>query len=121
MRGLNSNPMPMLPDRGKIMCMMEKVVDEGFAAVAERDGVLVAYIGAIVTENPFYERFQASVVAWYSEEPRAGFKLFEMMMEWKERYPMIGSITIATNPDKRLEKILVKRGWITLPSYLLVG
>ncbi len=119
MRGINSKRVTMIPDRGKIRRMSARLVDEGFAAVAEKDGVVVAYISALVTENPFYERFQMSIVGWFSEEPRAGWQLLRMAMEWKEEMPMIGSVVITTNPSARLQRILERKGWATMPSYLL--
>lgn len=120
MRGLARMQHPALkPSERRVLEMAEQCVLDGFAAVAELDGEPVAYIGAIPAEQPFYEGLQLCVVAWYSEWPGAGFRLFKMLKAWFDANPMLCSVLITTNPDERLRAHMERMGAITIPSYFL--
>ena len=118
MRGLQAERVSMVVDRDKISGLMRRALTEGFWMLAEQDGKIVGHIGAAVVENMWYERQQLVVIAWFSEFPGAGFGLLRRLLAWKNTNPMIGSVTITTNPGPRLQRLLELRGWLMCPTYL---
>lgn len=105
-------------DTVKLRASVLRTITDGYAAVAEQGGVVVAYIGGVVQEHPYFERQQLYVIGWYSESTGAGIKLFRMMMAWKDEHPMIASVYLLANPDERLNRIMVARyGAVLVPAY----
>lgn len=111
----------MVIDRNKVRAMVARCINEGFGALAERNGAIVAYLGALVVEDPYFERQQLCVTGWYSEAHGAGWKLLRMLREWKRARPMIGSVLIPANPSEKLQRIMQGRGATMLPNYLFTG
>ena len=104
-------------DEDKVRAVVANTITNGYAAVAEKDGVVGAYIGGIASEHPFYERQQLHVLGWYSELPGAGFKLFDMLMAWRDENPMIAAVYYYADPNERLTRIMARRGAVVCPSY----
>lgn len=116
--GLSSYPHGMAVDEPKLRSAIVHMIAEGYAAVAEQDGEIVAYIGGVVQEHPYFERQQLCVLGWYSVHTGAGFRLFRMMMAWKDERPMIASVYLLANPDERLNRIMAARyGAVLVPAY----
>ena len=107
----------LVVDEDKVRASVKNAILNGYAAVAEKDGVVGAYIGGITSEHAFYERLQLHVFGWYSELPGAGLKLFDMMMAWRDENPMIVAVYLYADPDARLNRIMARRGAIVVPVY----
>ena len=116
-RVLSAQPHGMVIDENKLRVTALRTITHGYCAVAEYDGKIVAYIAGLVDENPYFERLQLTVIGWYSEAPGAGFRLYRMMMKWRDANPMIGSVCLLANPDEKLNRIMVRHGAIPMPSY----
>ena len=116
LRGLNSG-IGLTHSWPKLESLAKMGLDNGFWMVAEEMGEAAAHILAIITPNPIFEGDQCIVIAWYSERPGAGWRLFNKFHEWVKTQN-VTSVAISTNMDKRLNRILKKRGWILCPVYL---
>lgn len=117
-KALMADELGMVIDREKLRASVLRTIADGYAAVAEQDGAIVAYIGGVVQEHPYFERQQLYILGWYSMHASAGFRLFRMMMAWKEQRPMIASVYLLVNPDDRLNRIMASRyGAIPAPAY----
>lgn len=124
-RVLSSGPYGMVVDEAKVRATVTRAITEGYCAIAEHDGELVAYIAALITEHPYFERLQLTVVGWYSEAHGAGlatpgFKLYRDMMKWREERPMIGAVCVVVDPDEKLHRLMVRLGAIVMPAYLIL-
>lgn len=116
-RVLTIQPHGMVVDEAKVRATATHAITKGYAAVAEKDGKIVAYIGALIDEHPYYERQQMCVVAWYSDAPGAGLRLFRDMMDWRDAHPMIGTVYVFADPDERLNRVMIRYGAKIAPSY----
>ena len=92
-----------------------------FAYVAEKDGIVVGAVCAVVHPMLFYGKSQASVVQFYCMEPGEGIKLIRKLMKWVEGRPVIKMVcfTLESNSDPRIGKLLNTLGLTSeLPIYL---
>ncbi len=109
------------PDRMQALAQECVSASCNFAWVAEKDGLIVGAVGAIVTDMLFYERKQASVVQFFCNEPGQGVKLLREFMKWCESRPAIKMVcfTLEYNADPRIGLLLNRLGLKQeLPVYL---
>lgn len=115
--------MRISPERVKAVAR-EVVTGAGnFCAVAEVDGRIVAAVSAIVHDQLFYERKQASVVQFYSRAPGCGIELLRFFMAWVGSRPGIKMVcfTLEAHADPRIGKLLRRLGLNQeLPVYMRV-
>ena len=126
LEALNSSPYPNLViSKDKVYAMAIACISSAnnFVWVAEKDGRIVASVGAIVHPIMFYEKKQASVVQYYSTEPGVGLKLIREFMKWVENRPVIKMVcfTLELNSDPRIPKLLSRLGLTCdLPVYFKI-
>lgn len=92
-----------------------------FAWVAEKDGVVVAAVCALVHPCMFYERNQATVVQFYTRVPGAGLPLLRQFLRWARGRPGIKMkvFTLEHDADPRVCLLLQRLGLKTaLPTYI---
>lgn len=92
-----------------------------FAWVAERDGVVGGAVCALVHDQMWYARKQASVVQFASNIPGDGAKLLREFMRWARGRPAIKliSFSLECDADPRIGKLLERLGLRTaLPNYI---
>ena len=116
---LSREPHGMVIVEAKVRATALLAIERGYAAVAEKDGVVVAYIAGITSEHPYCERLQMHVFGWYSQHPGAGFRLFRMLMKWRDGNPIIGPAYLYADPDERLNRIMLRSGAFVVPVYFI--
>lgn len=92
-----------------------------FAYVAEKDGVVVGAVCALVHPMMFYERSQATVLQFFCDDPGQGIKLLRTFLSWVEGRPVIKMVvfTLEPNADPRIGKLLTRLGLTCeLPIYM---
>lgn len=94
-----------------------------FCWIAEDDGTVVAAVSAFALPMMFYERFQLTVVQFYSKAAGQGVKLLREMLRWADGRPAIKSIvfTLEHKADPRIGKLLRRLGFTAeLPVYMKI-
>lgn len=123
---LNLDPYPGLEvSRVKVFSAATECISSAshFSWVAEKDGIIVGAVSALVHPIMFYEKSQASVVQFYCTEPGGGIKLLRELMKWVERRPVIKMVcfTLEVRADPRIGKLLNRLGLTgELPVYLKI-
>jgi hypothetical protein len=92
-RGLSLEDSDLVIDPDKVIATAQVLCAGGTAWIAEREGVMVAYLGGQVFEHPWLNRCQLNVVGWYSEHPGAGIALAKRCIEWARSNPNITTIS----------------------------
>ena len=123
LEALHKNPYPGLivcPDKvGSIAKEVQAPCN--FCYVSETDKVVTGAVSALVHQNMFYERSQASVVQFYCREPGEGIRLLRKFMSWAKARPIIKVIcfTMDVKMDPRIGKLLHRLGLNQeLPVYM---
>ena len=111
--------------RMKVYAMAVECIssERNFGYVSEKDGKIVAAVGALVHPMLFHERQQASVVQFYSTSPGEGIKLMRELMSWCKSRTGIKMVcfTLEDKADPRIGKVLSRLGLQTeLPVYLKI-
>jgi len=119
LRGLAPKKIGLEPSWPKLLALASRSFDGGFWMAAEEDGIVKAHLCAVIVPNAIFEGDQCMVIAWYSEVPGAGMKLYGLFADWLKTAE-VTSAAITTNMDARLSRILIKRGWTMCPNYLKV-
>lgn len=119
-RGLRADEIGLVPSWPKLEALAFQSLESGLWLAAEEGGKVKAHLCSIITENPLFHGKQCTVIAWYSEIPGAGFRLFREFERWVKK-ESVGSVVISSNFDERLITILKKRGWTMCPSFIRVS
>lgn len=100
----------------------ECVVDpRNYAKVSVKNGEVVASVAAIVDDQIFFERKQASVVQFYTTVPGEGVKLMRDFLGWARDQRKIKSIVfmLEMNADPRICRMLERMGLNSrMPTYV---
>ena len=111
-----------MPDEDEFVVSAEKVVSmvtffavhhEHFQLAAFKDGNVVAGVAMLVTEMPFYERGEGSIVFCYATEPGTGYRLLRALVQWVNRDMRVRRVTWSMNRgfDERMRKIARRLGF----------
>lgn len=108
----------MRPDTAKITTLIRETVKSGsdFAWVAERDGQIVAVLGALVHDALWAERKIANVIAWVSEAAGAGRELMRRLIAWaapKRAVKLIGLSPMSDTVTKTCTLALTRLGFVS--------
>ena len=121
---VKSGPYPnLVPDKDKIFNVVRECISgpAHFVHVVEDNGELVGVIMAHVSPILMYERDQASVIQFYSREPRYEVKLMVAFLRWARSRRKIKSIifVVEYGVDPRVPKLLKRVGLNeVLPVYM---
>lgn len=98
-----------------------------YAEIAEIDGRVVAYFGALIVPHLWFERFQMQVVGWYTEVPGAGLELLKRALRWMREQMRITLMVVTVNPitdskaARAMNRLMRQTGAIALPTYIYHG
>jgi len=85
---------------------------EHFQLAAFEDGVAVAGIAAYVSEMPFYERQEATIMFCYAKVPGTGFRLLRALMRFVNESMLIRRVQWAQNTfDERIVRLARRLGF----------
>ena len=112
---VSRDPLPLRVSRDAMAETANELIrgNQHFAWVAERDGALVAAVGAAATPGFWFERMQASVLMFYCRAPGAGVALLREFARWVKSRPAIKMAVFSLEPgaDPRIEKLLARLGF----------
>lgn len=114
--------MAALPDEPEVAVSAHKVMAmvtffavhrEQYQLAAFKDGVAVAGVAMLVSEMPFHERGEGTIVFCYAKEPGTGFRLLREMMAWVKNDMRIRRVSWAMNRgfDERLRHLAHRLGF----------
>lgn len=101
--------------RAKVVSMVSffAIHHEHFQLAAFKDGVPVAGIACLVSEMPFHERGEGTIIFCYATEPGVGYRLLRALMRWVEHDMRIRRVSWAMNRgfDERIRKLARRLGF----------
>ena len=124
---LNIDPYPeLVPNKHRVYLYARECISAGahFAWVSENAaGEVKGYLCALVTQNHFYDRNQATVIGWYCKETGDGIRLMQEFLRWARgrRGIKVIQYTGEKNMDPRIGRVLQRLGLnIQLPTFIEV-
>lgn len=114
-RAVSVDPLPLRVDKERMGASFDEVVagNQHFMWVAEHEGVVVAGLAAHVSDGFWFQRSQASVLMFYTEQPGAGIALIREFARWVKSRPVIkmAVFSLERNADPRIVKLLSRLGF----------
>lgn len=119
---LASLAMHAIPDEPEVEVSAEKVCamveffathPEHFQLAAFKDGVAVAGVACLVTEMPFHERGEGTIVFCFARVPGTGYRLLRALVDWVKNDMRIRRVSWAMNRgfDRRIAGLAARLGF----------
>lgn len=111
-----------IPDEPEVAVSMEKVLamvsffalhHEHYQMAAFKDGAPVAGVAMLVSEMPFHERGEGTIVFCYSKEAGAGYRVLRELMRWVNADMRVRRVSWSMNRgfDERLRGLAQRLGF----------
>lgn len=111
---VSNNPLPVRICRTSMSDTIRAAISgkQHFVWVAEKDGEVVAAVGAMSQPSFWFERQQCSVLLYYSRVPNLGAQLIRQLVRWVKSRPVIKVLVLELEPeaDPRLISFLKRLG-----------
>lgn len=122
LRGLLSGAKSADIDMRKVVGQARQIIagPQNHAAIAERGGVMVAYLAAMRVQT-WGPRDRILVLGWYSEAPGAGMALLRDLFKAVKSGGGVVDVllTVHADPGQRLARALERLGACVVPTFIL--
>lgn len=111
---VSQDPLPVRIDREAMADMARECMGPAhFLWVSEKDGKVVAAMGACTQKGFWFERLQCSVLLYYTRVAGAGLQLMREFARWVKSRPAIKLAIVELEPgaDPRLIKFFKRVGF----------
>lgn len=97
------------------ICVMNKI---NYTWVSVKDGVVVASLCALITDQPIYQRKMAAIMQFYTTEPGEDEKLLDHFLEWTRGQRKIKRIVAILEQSTQVGDLLFNKGLTdSMPTY----
>lgn len=119
MRGIRTSALESI-DWQKVWGMFRSLLagPQNHAALAFKDNVAVAYLGAMRTTT-WTPQDKFLIVGWFSEHKGAGMLLLKDLLKRAREDSEIGEVMVLVNadPEQKLSRVLSKYGATPVPTF----
>lgn len=111
-----------IPEEPEVAISMPKILSmvtffaihhEHFQMAAFKDGVPVAGVAMLVSEMPFHDRGEGTIIFCFSKEPGVGFRILRALMRFVQHDMRIRRVSWVMNRgfDERMRKLARRLGF----------
>lgn len=98
-----------------------EAINNGYLKVFESDGEFCGFLMAHVSEMPFFDRLQATILGFQSWKPGAGDALIKDFIEWVDNDPFIRIAGWQNDTvDNRIDRFMESHGFESSTGYVYI-